>query len=393
MKAKSISGMVLLGAIALTSQSVYTVPAPPTNLPAAARIQAIAGKGKVQVRRDNPPHNFAARRGTPLNQGDLLLPDPGVRVTILCPNGLKRSVSSLSGLGKLCPVWRTNAPRGEQDPNTTGGVDTSIPYLIAPRHTLLLSTTPVLRWNAIAGVTQYQVEVIGPAGTVWKTQTQKSQIVYAGKPLIPGVPYSLEVTTNTGKSSQSDKASAGETATYLDFRILRSSEAAEVQALTAKLLAENPQDETTALMLATYYGDYVLPPAAIAAYGLSQDNYQTYSLSAEAIALLEAQIQQGKSSPLLDRTLGDLYWQIGLIRLAGEAYQQAIRKVQTPEDLEDWTLAYYGLGQVNAVLQDSQQVLQCWSQARIGFLFLGNPDKAAAIQRQLEILKRRQGIR
>jgi hypothetical protein len=309
-----------------------------------------------------------------------------VQVTILCPNGLQRSVKAISGLGKVCPVWKTDASRGTQDADAVGGLDAAIPYLITPRHALLLSAKPLLRWNAVAGVSSYGVEVSSPTGTVWQTQTKDPQIAYAGKPLEPGAVYTLVVTTNTERSSREDKTPTGALPQALDFRVLRPAEAAAAQAITAKLLQGKLINETTALMLATYYGDYVLPASAIAAYKLTQDNYQTYSLSAEAIAMLETQLQQKQRSPILYRTLGDLYWQTGLIQLAGKAYNNAIAQVQSPEDLEEWTLAYYGLGQVYATLKDSQQLLHCLTQARTGFLFLGNQAQAATLKRQLEAL-------
>ncbi|MBD1847595.1 hypothetical protein H6F89_30185 [Cyanobacteria bacterium FACHB-63] len=359
------------------------------NLPRTARIAKITGKGKVRVDGESPRRKFFAGEKTELNKGDLIFPEQGVRVTILCPNGSQKSVSPgvPSGLGTICPVWSTVAARGTQDPGTAGGINTAIPYLISPRHTLLLNASPLLRWNAVAGASQYTVEVRSLSGTVWKTQTRETQVSYAGKPLTPGTTYSLLVTTNTKRSSQEDKMPGGELATSLDFKILRPSEAAEVRAMAAKLLQSNAKNEAATLMLATYYGDYVLPSRAIAAYGLSQDNYQTYSLTAEAISILESQLQQGKQSATLYRTLGDLYWQSGLIRLAGNAYKKAITKVQSSEDLEEWTLAYYGLGKVYAVLKEPQQTLQCLSQARIGFIFLDNEEKAKELDRQIERLR------
>mgnify|MGYP000030865183 CR=1 FL=1 len=380
--------MVMVMAIFLLITPLTLAQSAPANLPRSARVQRLTGQGKVRVQRDRPPQTLFARQGTELNRGDLISPDKGVQVSILCPNGLQRSVKAVTGLGKVCPVWKTDASRGNQDSDTAGGLDSSIPYLITPRHTLLLNAKPLLQWNPVPSASQYTVEVIGASGTQWATQTKDTQITYAGKPLEPGVAYSLVVTTDSGRSSQADKTPDGTPVKALDFRVLRPAEAAAVQAITSKLLQANPNDEATALMLASYYGDYSLPSAAIAAYGLSQDNYQTYSLSADAIETLQAQLKQGKQSPLLSRTLGDLYWQTGLLRLAGEAYTKAIAQVQTPEDLEEWTLAYYGLSKVYVTLGDPQQTLQCLTQARIGFIFLGNQAKAKELEGQIEQLKK-----
>jgi len=352
----------------------------------AARIAEIDGRGKVRVQRDNPSHSLFAREGMELYRGDWIMPDRGVEVTVFCPNGLERSVTAASGLGKVCPRWRTDRARGSQAAETAGGVDVNIPYLISPRHTLLLDGKPILRWNAVAGAKVYRVTVMGPKGVVWEVQTQESQVVYGGKPLEPGAAYSWTVKTDGGKSSLEDRGTDGTVATALDFRVLRSDEAMAVRAMTTQLGTR--KSETIALMVADLYGDYTVPMKTIAAYGLSQKTVETYSLSGEAIAVLEAQVKAGKGSPILYRKLGDLYWQTGLIRLAGNAYEKAIAAGNGPADLEDWTLAYYGLGKVNAVMGDRVVMLQSLRQARTGFVGLRNWAKVAELKRQIEQMEK-----
>jgi tetratricopeptide (TPR) repeat protein len=220
---------------------------------------------------------------------------------------------------------------------------------------------------------------------MWSTKTKETQIVYAGKPLEAGVPYSLVVRTNTGKSSQEDGAlNREQKASNLDFIILRPSEATLVQAEAAKISPTPLNNETDALTLANLYGNYILPESTLQTYQLPNDSFKTYSLTSDAIALLESLLQKGKQSPLIHRTLGDLYWQTGLIRLAEVHYLKAIDLVQGLEDLEDWTIAQYSLGQLYAAIDDPKQALQHYSQARVGYIFLGDPRLAEVLQRKIE---------
>jgi tetratricopeptide (TPR) repeat protein len=222
---------------------------------------------------------------------------------------------------------------------------------------------------------------------MWSTKTQETQIVYAGKPLEAGVPYSLVVKTNTGKSSQEDGSPNGkQKASNLGFTILHPSEATLVQREAAQISPTPLNNEADALTLAQLYANYVLPKSALPTYQLPTDRFQTYNLTSDAISILESLLQEGKQSPLIHRTLGDLYWQTGLIRLAEAHYLQAINLVQGPEDLEDWTMAQHSLGQLYAAIGDRKQTLQHYAQARLGYIFLGNSQLAEDLQRRIEKL-------
>ncbi|MDX2231425.1 MAG: hypothetical protein NW220_17450 [Leptolyngbyaceae cyanobacterium bins.349] len=355
-----------------------------------ASVQSIDGTGKVRVQREKRSDWLPVRQGTTLYQGDQILPDRGVKVYVRCPDSNKTLVRAgvPSGLGSICLRWSYRDFRGTQAEETLGGIDPSIPYLITPRHSLLLSSTPLIRWNPVSGATEYRVEVTGPSGSMWSTQTKDTQIVYAGKSLEAGVPYSITVQTNTGKSSRDDRApNQTQPSSNLDFRILRPAEAAAIKAEAAKISSTPPTTAADALDLARLYGNYVLPESVIKAYNLSPDNYQTYSLTGDAIALLEASIKQGKGSPILHRTLGDLYWQTGLIRPAQIHYLKAIDLVQGLEDLEDWTLAHHSLGKTYAAIGNAQQTLQHYRQAKAGYTFLRDTGAATDLARRIQRLE------
>ncbi|TFI52250.1 tetratricopeptide repeat protein [Mastigocladus laminosus UU774] len=358
-----------------------------------ARIQSISGTGKVKVQREKRTDWLPVRLATELHQGDQIFPDKGVRVYLQCPgvsNPVLVRVGVVSGLGSICISWVNQDTRGSQAEETIGGIDPSIPYLITPRHSLLLTATPLIGWNKVSGAKEYTVEVTDPTGLMWRTKTRETQLVYAGKPLKPGVSYSIVVQTDTGKSSEDDAApNAQKKAANLGFRILRQSEAAMVQAKVAEISPTPLDNEASALTVADFYSNYVLPQSVIQAYNLSANTFETYSLTSEAISILESLLQQGKQSPLIYRTLGDLYWQTGLIRLAEANYLKAISLVQGLEDLEDCTLVQYSLGQVYAAIDNPQQAVEYYSQARLGYIFLGDSRLAAVLQRRIDRLRER----
>jgi hypothetical protein len=367
-----------MGAIAASSNEV---------LPRSARIQSATGK--VRIQRENYSNTMLARQGTELNRGDLIFPDQGVRVTVLCPTGSQRSVAAPSGLGTVCPIWRREAVRGDTTIDIAGDLNSSMAYFQTPRDRLMLSNTPPLSWNAIPGTTRYRVEVISPTGTHWITQASKPHIIYGGKPLEPGIAYTLKVVAESGEFPTKASGASAQSTTMFNFRVLRPAEVAAIKTAIAPLQTSKSSDAASALMLATYYQDYALPEQAIAAYGLTRTAAETYRLNAEAITILENQLQQGNPSALLYRTLGNLYWHTGLIARAEDAYLKALAQIQTPEDLEEWTLAYYGLAQVYTALNRSRQASQWLTQAKIGFIFLGNLAKAKELNPLIEELSKK----
>jgi hypothetical protein len=389
---KLIKVATLTTAMCLTLELIAIIQSKDFANAQTASIHSITGKGRVRVQRERRTDWTPARTGTPLYQGDQLLPDRGVSILVRCPNAkqpVRVTTGVPSGLRKICLKWSTRDNRGSQAAETIGGVDPSIPYLITPRHTLLLSRTPEIRWHPVPEATKYTIKVTDPTGVVWQTQTQDTHITYAGKPLKPGVPYSITIQTNTGKSSQDDRAPNREQpAANLDFRILHPSDAKKVKDKIDEISLSSPTNAADALDLARFYSNFVLPESVIQAYNLSVDNYQTYSLTSEAIDLLESWLKQGKDSPILHRTLGDLYWQTGLIRPAQEHYLKAIEQVQGLEDLEDWTLAHHTLGKLYAAIGESQQTLQHYRQAKVGYLFLGDQGLADDLNRRIERLEK-----
>jgi len=213
---------------------------------------------------------------------------------------------------------------------------------------------------------------------VWQTQVKESQVTYSGtSALQPGIPYSITIQTNTGKASQSEAGA--------EFILLRDAEAKVVQAAVNQIAQSDFNADIKALKLVDYYSTYEVPEPL--AYGLSEKTAKSYRLNADAIATLETLIAQDKQSPLIYRTLGDLYLQTGAIAPAENAYLRAIENIQSLEDLEEWSLSLYGLGELYEVTQNLQQALIFYSQAKAGFILL-NDQRAEGLNRDIARLRK-----
>jgi hypothetical protein len=349
-----------------------------------ARIQRIQGTGKVKIKRKNRTVWELASPGKTINDGDQLFPDKGMTVMVHCParkDSVRAKAGVVSAIDSICINMIVRDVRGSLDIASFGGLDPSLPYLLTPRHTFLLTQKPLIRWNAVPGTIEYTLEVKSSKSILWQTKTKNNEIRYAGSLLEPGIPYSIVIRTNKGNSSQDELNPDRKTkSTHLEFRILRPSE-------TPKITNPNPTDIAEILILVDFYGNYELPESLLPNYQLPRDYADTYHLTGEAIALLNTTIQQGQSSPLIHRTLGDLYWQTGLIRPAEAEYLKAIALAKTPEDLEDATLAHEQLGQIYFVMGKKVDAHQVFSKAKEGYATLGDQSKVREIQAQLDRLK------
>jgi hypothetical protein len=345
-----------------------------------ARIESATGQVKLQ--RKGWKTFRPVRAGTHLVQGDLIWPAEGARVNVLCPDLSQRSVKAgvRSGMKMVCPVWEVPLVKGGPAPGVLGGIDASVPFVISPRHTLLVNNLPSLYWHSVPGASLYTIQLNGTNGMVKEYQSKTNRFTLP-TPLLPATPYWFTIQTDTDKTSQADGTS------NLDFRILRPAEASVVQAKAAQILQQKLNKQATALLLAEFYSTYSLPESVIANYeGLTAQNFRSYTLTAEAITVLETLIRQGDQSPVVYRTLGDLYWQGGLYLMANEAYRKVIELATAPEDLEEKTLAQYGLGEINAATKQVDTAVQFYRQAKDGHTALGDARKIQFLDRLIENL-------
>ena len=355
---------------------------PQTAIARPARITAITGR--VKIKRLGWSEYKPVTLGAKLNNGDQIFPDTEARVRVLCADLQERLVNAgvPSGLKSICPIWQAVRAKNPPPLGTLGGINSGLPYLITPRHSLILTTNPLLAWNRVIDVEKYTIKISNAQGIIWQTLTSDNQIIYPGSPpLSPGISYSVVVETDK------DQFSSLEPSSPLQFILLHPEDIKAIEMEVEKIKSLGLPLGVEALTLAEFYAAYSLPLPRLKNYDLSPQVASTYHLSATAIALLETAISRESSSPILERTLGDIYWQIGLAELALKHYQRAIALATSPETLEEKTLAQFALGEVYAALGDKTQAQNWYAQARVGYLSLGHQERADFIGELIKTLQ------
>jgi hypothetical protein len=372
----SCLGFILLETLIITSRAIATSE---SNL--AARL--VAKTGKVELKREGRTKFSAIDVNTKMYIGDQIRPQKGSRAKLLCPNQ-KNPVSVrtgvASGLRTLCPKWPIVIHRAPID-ELLGGGDSNIPYLIAPRRTLLLTDKPMFRWNTPVGTKSYQVSLLSASKPLWSINVSKSPITYSGKTILqPKFRYSVEVIAQSGQSSKLDNSSEH------SFIILHPRERATIQSNVNGIMQLQVSELIKILSLADYYTNYYLPAESRSDYksvnkDLADEDLETYNLAQEGITILEWWIQKGNnSSPLVYQTLGNAYTRAGLISLAERSYLKTIQLSQRVEDLEEKAISYYALGKLAARRENFQQALTWFLEAKQGYQQLGDQEHVQDIQ-------------
>jgi Tfp pilus assembly protein PilF len=328
----------------------------PTTLNFISEIQ-----GDVKLKRSQWNGYQKANMGEPLNPSDQLQLGAGASATVMCDNltfwtvpAVKVSLVS-DGCGLKPPIIvRPNSPRSKpRAPNET------IPYIISPRNTALLTKRPILRWNAVTGANSYQVRVQDAGLTLdWQTETSNTQTEYSGKPpLQPGRNYSLIVETEPGNSSIEEEG------IDLSFKLLDTPKAKSVRTQVAQLKQQKLTPEAEGLALGYLY--------------------QRYDLKAEAIELLEGLVKQGSQTAAISQLLGDLYLQVGLSQQAKSPYLKALEIAKRTEDVEGQAQAQVGLGEVYDLLNKKDKAIATFKKAQNNYTILGDLSQVEALKKRI----------
>jgi len=320
-------------------------------------IVAMQPVGQVKIKRPAWKGYKPALIGTFVNSNDRLLLSSNASAQVLCrnrkvwkvPNGRESIVHQ--GCGRTQP---------ERDPENPDTVDTrsinksGVPYIIAPRKTSILDNQPTLRWNAVPGVSGYQVEVVG-AGLYWKTSTRETSIKYSGEtPLQPGSHYWLVVKAESGESSLSEGV--------FGFTVLSESEEAEIFLARDDLQQKQLSEMAEVIALA--------------------DLYQSNRLKGAAINQLEAAISDQIESVAIYQLLGKVYQQVGLNRLAKDRYLQGLELAEQAEDIESQAAIQGSLALINVILGEPESAQQQLETSQRLYQELGDTEKARQIEEQ-----------
>ncbi|BAY80111.1 hypothetical protein NIES25_65990 (plasmid) [Nostoc linckia NIES-25] len=310
--------------------------------------------GTVELLRDGQQNWFKVSVGTEIRPGDYLRRKQGASVTVSCSDGREGTFlpeGVQKPLGYICPSGFRDA------------TDSTIPYTISPRDTLILSKRPTLRWHAPDNVNRFRVTVRGQ-GLNWTKQVNRDkacqgdicQLVYPSDepPLQLGITYVLVIeTTDPNRSSE---------APGLGFKLIDESKALEIQNLAQEIEQQELSTVEKALKLA--------------------DIYEQNLLTAEAIAILEALPNEGKNAAVY-RQLGQRYDLIGLPLEAKAYYEKAIAKAESVGDKSELAAAQLELGEVNWTLGKNQEAQNLLEAAKATYTELKNADMLSYLEERL----------
>lgn len=241
--------------------------------------------------------------------------------------------------------------------------DPTIPYIISPRRTYLLSDKIVIRWNPVANAKRYIVRIQGEGSSQTFTvgdgqQPAPAQLVNPNLNLKSGVYYLITVESDTGQFSQQEDRSE------LGFWLLDQKQVAAIQ---QSLNQVNQQEQT----------DIEKQLARIKIY-------RQHQLYAEAIATLEPLVQQNPPSAIFDQTLAELYIDVQLPSLAIPTYERAIANSQDPQQQADLLT---DLGDLYTALREKEKAQQSFQAALTRYQSVGSNERLSELQRKLQTLK------
>ncbi|MEH1800479.1 MAG: fibronectin type III domain-containing protein [Nostoc sp.] len=324
-----------------------------------------AVKGDVKIKYSGRKNYQKAYSGEILNSSDSLQLERGASTKVVCNNLSTWNVSSPGEFSVSSGCPSTEKPiltrNGSNRVWTRAPNDPTIPYIISPRDTAILSDKLTLRWNAVKDATNYQVKLRGP-GVNWTTEVKQPEVVYSGKETLqPGFRYRVIVTADNGVSSESE-APAG-------FTLLSGEDAKQVKAEITQLQKQPLRDESKTLALAYLY--------------------QSNNLNAAAIDLLAVLVKQGSRTTSVYQLLGSLYQQVGLHRLGKEQYLTALNLAKAEKNLEAQAIIQTSLGEIDIVLDNLQQAFESLQAAQSGYRNLGDEQQVQQLQQKLDDLTRR----
>lgn len=267
----------------------------------------------------------------------------------------KQLPNKLIFLSRRCP----KRPATADSRNPT--IDPLVPYIISPRRTLILNSTPQLSWNAVPGVTNYTVSLLKGEETIWQTTLSDNQIIYPGEPpLETDAKYLLVVEADNGKSSQQEEVANKQ------FSLLPIQKAEAITTAIEQLQNLSLTDKEKAFLSAYLYIGAEL-------------NY-------EAIKTLEALIVQGFDDAEIYQQLGELYWQIDVTLLAESNYLEAEKQAITSNSLIEKAQVQEALAEIYLYLGDDSEALLRFQQAQEDYQTLGDMQKVKELEIEIQAL-------
>lgn len=317
----------------------------------------VTANGVVKLKRQQWRDYFTVTIGAELRRGDQLQLADNAQATVLCHDLKSGPVppGSVAGLANLCSL--TDEPLLLRQQAVLTGVplvtDSRQPYIIAPRASRVMTTRPWLRWQAVPGAISYTVILTG-GEVAWQTTVTRTAITYPGQtPLQPGITYTLQVMTNRGRVSEP-----------MSFSLLPAEAREQLEAEIATLGVTGAAKQLAMAQL-----------------------YRSRHLLAEAVEILQPLATSEGPATGIHRLLGNLYLQMGLLPLAEESYQTAIRLAQEVGAIEGEAQARLGLAEVYHLWGWRPATREQWRQAQTRYQTLGDAGQVSELEVRLETSK------
>ena len=333
--------IVLIGVLLLSGCSDQTTATPAPTSTIVNLLVAV--EGQAQLKREGWTTYTPVDFGTRIYPTDLLTVEGAA--SVLCAD---LSIKPVAELGRCpCPVEHGWLEYKGFRFDSLRGVPQEVPYILYPRHTLVLDAQPWLRWHATGGVS-YTISIMSGGREIWSQADVTSNMLRypADAPILqPGIDYLLVVRDNA-----TGRASTEEGVPGIGFRV--------IDAATLETVGQR-RAEIQALPLDTSARDL-----ALALYYAGLETGDGHGLWGEAWLLLESVVQT-RPTPAVQVLLGDVLAALQLPREAEEAYRDAYQNAEALGDLESQAAALEGLCRVTG------DTAQC-DQARELYQMLGD---------------------
>ncbi|MEB3277541.1 MAG: hypothetical protein VKK42_01280 [Lyngbya sp.] len=244
-------------------------------------------------------------------------------------------------------------------------INDRIPYIISPRHTLLLNNKSILlRWNPVAGASRYTVVIKNPSESIWETEVSSNQVVYEGNTsLKPGIRYFVIVHGDNNVSSLDEESPfSQQDALGIGFSILEPSTQQKIITQTEQL-SQQLKGEAKTLALV--------------------ELYQKNRLNYEAIDQLESWLKNNQKNAAIYYKLGEIYQEIQLPFLAKDSYLKAV-ELMADEDIAGIAEVQTALGEIYLTLNQKKEAVNWFMLAYNQYKELGEQQRQTEIKELVE---------
>jgi hypothetical protein len=325
----------------------------------------IQGEEGVWIRRIGWNDFIPVRFGTILNTGDLLRASKGSEVSVFCGDKAKWGVNPIKilddGLDHSIPCQSGSIPRPWEDISVLRGeTNNRIPYILYPRNTALLTDKPLLKWQPISGIETYTVLLISDDNQMRPSlQVSGSEANWPSNwpPMEQDSIYVLQVEGGGSNSNTNNPNNNG-----LGFWLLPIEKLEEVKIIEFYLRSQNLSSSAIERLVAELYLNYGL-------YG-------------EAAQLLN-QILTKANYAAVWLTLGQIYLNMGLVQEAQMTFNQALINARSGGEMEIEAETNVGLGLSAWILNDKDEAIAYYLEAKSIFKQLGHQDGEARVEELL----------